>query len=67
MQVIKRNKSLEEFDKDKIYKAVMKAAIATDQENFDYEAHAIAGQLRLLSCSVRSVSKSVTKQIVTQT
>lgn len=45
MQVIKRNKSLEEFDKDKIYKAVMKAAIATDQENFDYEAHAIADDI----------------------
>lgn len=31
MQVIKRNGKTEEFDKDKIYKAVMKAAIATDQ------------------------------------
>ena len=45
MQVIKRNLSLEEFDKEKIYKAVMKAAIATDQQDFDYEARAIADDI----------------------
>lgn len=45
MQVIKRTGKLEDFDKDKIYKAVMKAAIATDQQDFELEAHAIADDI----------------------
>lgn len=45
MQVIKRNGTLEEFDKQKIRKAILKAAIATDQEDFEYEAELIASDI----------------------
>ena len=42
MNVIKRNGNLEPFDSNKIYKAVMKAAIASDVEGFENEAEMIA-------------------------
>lgn len=48
MNVIKRNGSLEEFDKNKIYKAVMKAAIASDISDFEAEAEMIATDIENL-------------------
>ena len=48
MNVIKRNGSLEEFDKNKIYKAVMKAAIASDISDFEPEAEMIATDIENL-------------------
>ena len=55
MQVIKRNGKIEEFDKDKIYKAVMKAAIATDQQDFEQDARAIADDIeQMLNASGES-------------
>lgn len=42
MFVIKRNGNVEEFDATKIYRAVMKAAIASDIEDFEKEAEMIA-------------------------
>lgn len=42
MNVVKRNGTLEPFDKTKIYKAVMKAAIASDVSDFEDEAEMIA-------------------------
>lgn len=48
MNVIKRNGLLEEFDKNKIYKAVMKAAIASDVSDFEPEAEMIATDIENL-------------------
>lgn len=42
MNVIKRNGRLEPFNQDKIYRAVMKAAIASDVTDFEPEAELIA-------------------------
>lgn len=48
MQVIKRNGTTEEFDRNKIFKAAMKAAIASDVEGFEPRAEAIAIDIETL-------------------
>lgn len=48
MNVIKRNGDLETFDKTKVYKAVMKAAIAADEEDFESYADMIADDIEKL-------------------
>lgn len=45
MNVIKRNGSLEVFDKNKIKKAVLKSAISCDMTDFDQEAEMIADDI----------------------
>ena len=45
MQVIKRNGTTEEFDRNKIFKAAMKAAIASDVEGFEPKADQIASDI----------------------
>lgn len=48
MEVIKRNGTTEQFDRNKIFKAAMKAAIASDVEGFDAKADQIAEDIENL-------------------
>lgn len=59
MEVIKRNGQAEQFDRNKIYRAAMKAAIATDTEGFEPKADQIAGDIESLLTGAETVSVSV--------
>lgn len=59
MEVIKRNGQSEQFDRNKIYRAAMKAAIATDTEGFEPKADQIAGDIESLLMGAETVSVSV--------
>lgn len=59
MQVVKRNGTTEQFDRNKIFKAAMKAAIASDVEGFEPHADAIALDIEKLLTGAEAVSVSV--------
>lgn len=59
MQVVKRNGTTEQFDRNKIFKAAMKAAIASDVEGFEPRAEAIAIDIETLLAGAETVSVSV--------
>lgn len=59
MQVVKRNGTTEQFDRNKIFKAAMKAAIASDVEGFEPRAEAIAIDIETLLTGAEAVSVSV--------
>ena len=59
MDVIKRNGKTEQFDRDKIFKAAMKAAIASDIEGFEPKAEAIAIDVENLLTGAETESVSV--------
>lgn len=59
MDVIKRNGQTEEFNRDKIYKAAMKAAIASDVEGFEPKADQIADDIQALLTGAEATSVSV--------
>ena len=59
MQVVKRNGTTEQFDRNKIFKAAMKAAIASDVEGFEPRAEAIAIDIETLLTGAETVSVSV--------
>lgn len=56
MNVIKRNGSIEPFDKNKIFKAIMKAAIGGEIEDFENEALMITDDIdKMLADSEQSI------------
>lgn len=59
MEVIKRNGTTENFDRNKIFKAAMKAAIASDVEGFEAKADQIADDIETLLHGADAVSVSV--------
>lgn len=59
MDVIKRNGQTEQFNRDKIYKAAMKAAIASDVDGFEPKADQIADDIEALLTGADAVSVSV--------
>lgn len=59
MLVVKRNGTTEEFDRNKIFKAAMKAAIASDVEGFDRWAEIIAIDIERLLIGAETETVSV--------
>lgn len=59
MEVIKRNGTTEQFDRNKIFKAAMKAAIASDVEGFEPRADQIADDIERLLVMADTISVSV--------
>lgn len=66
MNVIKRNGTLEPFDSSKIYKAVMKAAIAADEEDFESAAEMISQDIEkmLLEAGEESVGIETIQDLI---
>lgn len=59
MLVVKRNGTTEEFDRNKIFKAALKAAIASDVEGFDRWAEIIAIDIERLLIGAETETVSV--------
>lgn len=59
MLVVKRNGTTEEFDRNKIFKAALKAAIASDVEGFDRWAEIIATDIERLLIGAETETVSV--------
>lgn len=59
MLVVKRNGTTEEFDRNKIFKAALKAAIASDVESFDRWAEIIAIDIERLLIGAETETVSV--------
>lgn len=59
MLVVKRNGTTEEFDRNKIFKAALKAAIASDVEGFDRWAEIIAVDIERLLVGAETETVSV--------
>lgn len=59
MEVIKRNGTTENFDRNKIFKAAMKAAIASDAEGFEAKADQIASDIESLLAGADTIQVSV--------
>lgn len=59
MEVIKRNGTTEQFDRNKIFKAAMKAAIASDAEGFEAKADQIASDIENLLVGAEAEKVSV--------
>lgn len=59
MLVVKRNGTTEEFDRNKIFKAAMKAAIASDVEGFDRWAEVIANDIERMLVGAEAESVNV--------
>lgn len=59
MEVIKRNGTTEDFDRNKIFKAAMKAAIASDVEGFEAKADQIANDIENLLVGAEAIQVSV--------
>lgn len=59
MLVVKRNGTTEEFDRNKIFKAAMKAAIASDVEGFERWAEVIANDIERMLVGAETVSVGV--------
>lgn len=59
MLVVKRNGTTEEFDRNKIFKAALKAAIASDVEGFDRWAEIIAIDIERLLIDAETETVSV--------
>lgn len=59
MEVIKRNGTTEQFDRNKIFKAAMKAAIASDVEGFEAKADQIADDIEKMLLGAETLQVSV--------
>lgn len=59
MEVIKRNGTTEQFDRNKIFKAAMKAAIASDVEGFESRADQIADDIERMLTDAGTISIGV--------